>query len=191
MSEAVRIQGLNEIVKDLRKFGHKDTVKIITTVNRKFAIEIREKTRRKLANSPVPLAKKSSKGVTHRASVTKASLVYNRQKLDKYPTINMANFGARNWHVPNTLDQQKKFGQSVYPIRQSTIGRLPHSRPGAKRTARKWVGSVWDIGDVDWTSWGKDDYGFFTTIKQTRSKILDAYSKELDHALDQIRGANG
>ena len=51
-SLAVRIDGLNEMVNDLRNFGQKEVAKEIGKVNRKFAMTVRDKVRQKIKQQP-------------------------------------------------------------------------------------------------------------------------------------------
>ena len=177
---------LIDIVKDLRRYGQKEVVKVITKVNRSISTEIRDKSRAKAQRSNVPLASKSSKGITATASATKAGITLTRSTEGKgrYPTLFMINYGARYWHVPNPPAVQAKYNKKTRPMMMDNIGRLPASKPGAKRLAKKWLGNRYDAGDnPSWSTFGKEGYVVEKVIEQQSEKIFEEYSDRVHRAL--------
>lgn len=185
-SLAVRIDGLNEMVNDLRNFGQKEVAKEIGKVNRRFAMDVRDKVRQKIKQQPVPMATKASRGVTHLASGTKASIKMTRN-FDKSPTVFMANFGAKYQSVPNSPNQQQKWGIDNWGIRQTSIGRLRDSRPNASRTAKKHVADIQDvIDDLDWGTNTYKDYALRRTIVKEKKNLEDTYALEVHKAMNKF-----
>ncbi len=185
-SVAVRIEGLNDMVNDLRKFGQKEVAKEIGKVNRKFAMDVRDKVRQKIKQQPVPFATKSARGVTHLASGTKASIKMTRD-YNKTPTLFMANFGAKYQSVPNSPNQQMKWGIDNWGIRQTTIGKLPDSRSNAKRTAKDHVANIQDvIDDLDWGTNTYKDYALRRTIVKEKRHLEQTYADEVHKAMNKF-----
>tara|TARA_R100000781_G_C4066046_1_gene122829 strand:- start:167 stop:718 length:552 start_codon:yes stop_codon:yes gene_type:complete len=162
---------LRLLQKQLKEFGQKDLQNTMTKVNRSISADVRDKARQRATRQNVPLAKKSSKGITSTASKTKAGITMTRN--DRYPTLFLMEYGAKNWHVPFPPNS-KRVG-SVYYMPQ---------RKMRKRVGKKWLGNMHDVGEnPEWTTFGKKGYVVGKTLEQMRPYILETYSEKLHNAL--------
>jgi len=85
-------------------------------------------------------------------------------------------FGRRFQYVPVR-------GGKTRAITASEVGRLPHSRPGAKFPYRKWIGNQRDRGDSSFTKLGKQGYVVGKTISRNQNEILETYNERMYDAL--------
>ena len=162
---------LKLMVKQLKEFGHKDLEYTITKVNRYISSDVRYKARQRASKQPVPLAKKSSKGITSTGSRTKAGITMTRN--NRYPTLFLMEYGAKNWHIPFPPNA-KRAGEVFY----TSQNRM------RKRVGKKWLGNMHDIGEnPEWTTFGKKGYVVGKTLENMRPYILETYSQKIHDAL--------
>ena len=165
---------VKEIVKELKQYGKKDVLKTLAKFHREIAKEQLQDSRVLARKQPVPKANKSAMGFT--ASGTRSEAKINIKTSDRYPTALSMEFGRRFQYVPT-----RRGGTRA--ITQAEIGRLPHSRPGAKFPYRKWIGNNRDRGDSSFTKLGKQGYVVGKTISRNQNEILETYNDRLYDAL--------
>jgi len=110
------------------------------------------------------------------ASGTRSEAKINIKSNDRYPTALSMEFGRRFQYVPVR-------GGKTRAITASEVGRLPHSRPGAKFPYRKWIGNQRDRGDSSFTKLGKQGYVVGKTISRNQNEILETYNERMYDAL--------
>ena len=109
------------------------------------------------------------------------------RNFDKSPTVFMANFGAKYQSVPNSPNQQQKWGIDNWGIRQTSIGRLRDSRPDAQRTSKRHVADIQDvIDDLDWGTNTYKDYALRRTIVKEKKNLEDTYALEVHKAMNKF-----
>ena len=165
---------VREIVKELKQYGKKDVLKTLAKFHREIAKEQLADSRVLARKQPVPKANKSAMGFT--ASGTRSEAKINIKTSDRYPSALSMEFGRRFQYVPT-----RRGGTRA--ITQAEIGRLPHSRPGAKFPYRKWIGNNRDRGDSSFTKLGKQGYVVGKTISRNQNEILETYNDRLYDAL--------
>ena len=165
---------VREIVKELKEYGKKDVLKTLAKFHREIAKEQLQDSRVLARKQPVPKANKSAMGFT--ASGTRSEAKINIKTSDRYPSALSMEFGRRFQYVPT-----RRGGTRA--ITQAEIGRLPHSRPGAKFPYRKWIGNNRDRGDSSFTKLGKQGYVVGKTISRNQNEILETYNDRLYDAL--------
>jgi len=165
---------VKEIVKELKEYGKKDVLKTLAKFHREIAKEQLSDSRTLGRKQPVPKANRSAMGFT--ASGTRSEAKINIKTSDRYPSALSMEFGRRFQYVPT-----RRGGTRA--ITQSEIGRLPHSRPGAKFPYRKWIGNSRDRGDSSFTKLGKQGYVVGKTISRNQKEILETYNDRLFEAL--------
>jgi|TARA_B100000287_G_C20615880_1_gene773984 hypothetical protein len=165
---------VKEIVKELKQYGKKDVLKTLAKFHREIAKEQLQDSRVLARKQPVPKANKSAMGFT--ASGTRSEAKINIKTSDRYPSALSMEFGRRFQYVPT-----RRGGTRA--ITQAEIGRLPHSRPGAKFPYRKWIGNNRDRGDSSFTKLGKQGYVVGKTISRNQNEILETYNDRLYDAL--------
>ena len=165
---------VKEIVKELKQYGKKDVLKTLSKFHREIAKEQLADSRVLARKQPVPKANRSAMGFT--ASGTRSEAKINIKTSDRYPTALSMEFGRRFQYVPT-----RRGGTRA--ITQAEIGRLPHSRPGAKFPYRKWIGNNRDRGDSSFTKLGKQGYVVGKTISRNQNEILETYNDRLYDAL--------
>lgn len=165
---------VKEIVKELKQYGKKDVLKTLSKFHREIAKEQLADSRVLARKQPVPKANRSAMGFT--ASGTRSEAKINIKSNDRYPTSLSMEFGRRFQYVPT-----RRGGTRA--ITQAEIGRLPHSRPGAKFPYRKWIGNNRDRGDSSFTKLGKQGYVVGKTISRNQNEILETYNDRLYDAL--------
>ena len=165
---------VKEIVKELKQYGKKDVLKTLAKFHREIAKEQLQDSRVLARKQPVPKANRSAMGFT--ASGTRSEAKINIKTSDRYPTALSMEFGRRFQYVPT-----RRGGTRA--ITQAEIGRLPHSRPGAKFPYRKWIGNNRDRGDSSFTKLGKQGYVVGKTISRNQNEILETYNDRLYDAL--------
>ena len=165
---------VKEIVKELKQYGKKDVLKTLAKFHREIAKEQLADSRVLARKQPVPKANKSAMGFT--ASGTRSEAKINIKTSDRYPSALSMEFGRRFQYVPT-----RRGGTRA--ITQAEIGRLPHSRPGAKFPYRKWIGNNRDRGDSSFTKLGKQGYVVGKTISRNQNEILETYNDRLYDAL--------
>ena len=165
---------VKEIVKELKQYGKKDVLKTLAKFHREIAKEQLQDSRVLARKQPVPKANRSAMGFT--ASGTRSEAKINIKSNDRYPTSLSMEFGRRFQYVPT-----RRGGTRA--ITQAEVGRLPHSRPGAKFPYRKWIGNNRDRGDSSFTKLGKQGYVVGKTISRNQNEILETYNDRLYDAL--------
>mgnify|MGYP003110053596 FL=1 len=165
---------VKEIVKELKQYGKKDVLKTLAKFHREIAKEQLQDSRVLARKQPVPKANRSAMGFT--ASGTRSEAKINIKTSDRYPSALSMEFGRRFQYVPT-----RRGGTRA--ITQAEIGRLPHSRPGAKFPYRKWIGNNRDRGDSSFTKLGKQGYVVGKTISRNQNEILETYNDRLYDAL--------
>ena len=165
---------LKEIVKELNKYGKKDVLKSLSKFHREIAKEQLSDSRNLARKQRVPKARKSAMGFT--ASGTRSEAKINIKSNDRYPTSLSMEFGRRFLYVPTRSGGTRA-------ITQSEVGRLPHSRPGAKFPYRRWIGNQNARGDSSFTKLGKQGYVVGKTISRNQNEILETYNDRLYDAL--------
>ena len=165
---------VKEIVKELKQYGKKDVLKTLAKFHREIAKEQLQDSRVLARKQPVPKANKSAMGFT--ASGTRSEAKINIKTSDRYPSALSMEFGRRFQYVPT-----RRGGTRA--ITQAEIGRLPHSRPGAKFPYRKWIGNNRDRGDSSFTKLGKEGYVVGRTISKNQKEILETYNDKMYDAL--------
>ena len=165
---------VKEIVKELKQYGKKDVLKTLAKFHREIAKEQLQDSRVLARKQPVPKANRSAMGFT--ASGTRSEAKINIKTSDRYPTALSMEFGRRFQYVPT-----RRGGTRA--ITQAEVGRLPHSRPGAKFPYRKWIGNNRDRGDSSFTKLGKQGYVVGKTISRNQNEILETYNDRLYDAL--------
>ena len=165
---------VREIVKELKQYGKKDVLKTLAKFHREIAKEQLADSRVLARKQPVPKANRSAMGFT--ASGTRSEAKINIKTSDRYPSALSMEFGRRFQYVPT-----RRGGTRA--ITQAEIGRLPHSRPGAKFPYRKWIGNNRDRGDSSFTKLGKQGYVVGKTISRNQNEILETYNDRLYDAL--------
>ena len=165
---------VREIVKELKQFGKKDVLKTLSKFHREIAKEQLQDSRVLARKQPVPKANKSAMGFT--ASGTRSEAKINIKSNDRYPTSLSMEFGRRFQYVPT-----RRGGTRA--ITQAEVGRLPHSRPGAKFQYRKWIGGPRSRGDSTFTKFGKEGYVVGRTISRNQKEILETYNDKMFDAL--------
>ena len=165
---------VKEIVKELKQYGKKDVLKTLAKFHREIAKEQLADSRVLARKQPVPKANRSAMGFT--ASGTRSEAKINIKTSDRYPSALSMEFGRRFQYVPT-----RRGGTRA--ITQAEIGRLPHSRPGAKFPYRKWIGNNRDRGDSSFTKLGKQGYVVGKTISRNQNEILETYNDRLYDAL--------
>ena len=158
---------VKEIVKELKQYGKKDVLKTLAKFHREIAKEQLQDSRVLARKQPVPKANRSAMGFT--ASGTRSEAKINIKSNDRYPTSLSMEFGRRFQYVPT-----RRGGTRA--ITQAEVGRLPHSRPGAKFPYRKWIGNNRDRGDSSFTKLGKQGYVVGKTISRNQNEILETYN---------------
>jgi len=166
---------VREIVKELKQYGKKDVLKTLSKFHREIAKEQLKDSRVLARRQPVPKASKSAMGFT--ASGTRTEAKINIKSNDRYPTSLSMEFGRRFQYVP------VKGSSKPRAITQSEVGRLPHSRPGAKFPYRKWIGGPRSRGDSTFTKFGKEGYVVGRTISRNQKEILETYNDKMYDAL--------
>jgi hypothetical protein len=165
---------VKEIVKELKEYGKKDVLKTLAKFHREIAKEQLSDSRTLGRKQPVPKANRSAMGFT--ASGTRSEAKINIKTSDRYPSALSMEFGRRFQYVPTRSGKTRA-------ITQAEIGRLPHSRPGAKFPYRKWIGNNRDRGDSSFTKLGKQGYVVGKTISRNQKEILETYNDRLYDAL--------
>ena len=165
---------VRDIVKELKQYGKKDVLKTLAKFHREIAKEQLQDSRVLARKQPVPKANRSAMGFT--ASGTRSEAKINIKTSDRYPSALSMEFGRRFQYVPT-----RRGGTRA--ITQAEIGRLPHSRPGAKFPYRKWIGNNRDRGDSSFTKLGKQGYVVGKTISRNQNEILETYNDRLYDAL--------
>ena len=165
---------VKEIVKELKQYGKKDVLKTLAKFHREIAKEQLADSRVLARKQPVPKANRSAMGFT--ASGTRSEAKINIKTSDRYPSALSMEFGRRFQYVPT-----RRGGTRA--ITQAEVGRLPHSRPGAKFPYRKWIGNNRDRGDSSFTKLGKQGYVVGKTISRNQNEILETYNDRLYDAL--------
>tara|TARA_Y100001937_G_scaffold88546_1_gene119741 strand:- start:253 stop:813 length:561 start_codon:yes stop_codon:yes gene_type:complete len=165
---------VREIVKELKQFGKKDVLKTLSKFHREIAKEQLADSRVLARKQPVPKANKSAMGFT--ASGTRTEAKINIKSNDRYPTSLSMEFGRRFQYVPTRSGGTRA-------ITQAEVGRLPHSRPGAKFPYRKWIGGGRSRGDSTFTKFGKEGYVVGRTISRNQKEILETYNDKMFDAL--------
>ena len=158
---------VKEIVKELKQYGKKDVLKTLAKFHREIAKEQLQDSRVLARKQPVPKANRSAMGFT--ASGTRSEAKINIKTSDRYPSALSMEFGRRFQYVPT-----RRGGTRA--ITQAEVGRLPHSRPGAKFPYRKWIGNNRDRGDSSFTKLGKQGYVVGKTISRNQNEILETYN---------------
>jgi hypothetical protein len=165
---------VKEIVKELKEYGKKDVLKTLAKFHREIAKEQLSDSRTLGRKQPVPKANRSAMGFT--ASGTRSEAKINIKTSDRYPSALSMEFGRRFQYVPTRSGKTRA-------ITQAEIGRLPHSRPGAKFPYRKWIGNNRNRGDSSFTKLGKQGYVVGKTISRNQKEILETYNDRLYDAL--------
>ena len=165
---------VKEIVKELKQYGKKDVLKTLAKFHREIAKEQLQDSRVLARKQPVPKANRSAMGFT--ASGTRSEAKINIKTSDRYPSALSMEFVRRFQYVPT-----RRGGTRA--ITQAEVGRLPHSRPGAKFPYRKWIGNNRDRGDSSFTKLGKQGYVVGKTISRNQNEILETYNDRLYDAL--------
>jgi len=165
---------VRELVKELKQYGKKDVLKTLSKFHREIAKEQLTESRTLGRKQPVPKANRSVMGMT--ASGTRSEAKINIKSNDRYPTALSMEFGRRFQYVPVR-------GGKTRAITASEVGRLPHSRPGAKFPYRKWIGNQRDRGDSSFTKLGKQGYVVGKTISRNQNEILETYNERMYDAL--------
>ena len=165
---------VKELVKELATYGKKDVLKALSKFHREIAKEQLADSRQLARKQPVPKANRSAMGFT--ASGTRSEAKINIKTNDRYPSALSMEFGRRFQYVPVRSGKTRA-------IKASEIGRLPHSRPGAKFPYRKWIGNQRDRGDSTFTKLGKQGYVVGKTISKNQDEILETYNDRLYDAL--------
>jgi len=162
---------LRLLQRQLKEYGQKDLQNTMTKVNRSISAEVRDEARKRARKQNVPLAKKSSKGITSTASRTKAGITMTRN--DRYPTLFLMEYGAKNWHVPFPPNSK----------RVGTVYYMPQNKM-KKRVGRPFLGNQHEIGEnPKWTTFGKKGYVVGKTLEDMRPHIVSTYAEKLHDAL--------
>lgn len=164
-----------KLKKDLARYGQKDVLKVLSKFHREIAKEQLSDIRPLARKQPVPLANKSAMGFT--ASGTRTEAKVNVKTSTRYPTAISLERGRRFQYVP------VKGSSKPRAITQAEVGRLPHSRPGAKFPYRKWTGNQRDQGDSTFYKAGKSGYVAGKTIQRNQNDIMQTYSDRMFDAL--------
>lgn len=165
---------VRELVKELKQYGKTDVLKTLAKFHRELAKEQLSQSRTLARKQPVPQANKSAMGFT--ASGTRTEAKINIKTTDRYPSALSMEFGRRFQYVPVR-------GGKTRAITAAEVGRLPHSRPGAKFPYRKWIGNSRDRGDSTFTKLGKQGYVVGKTIARNQDEILESYNDKMYEAL--------
>jgi len=165
---------VRELVKELKQYGKTDVLKTLAKFHRELAKEQLSQSRTLARKQPVPQANKSAMGFT--ASGTRTEAKINIKTTDRYPSALSMEFGRRFQYVPVR-------GGKTRAITAAEVGRLPHSRPGAKFPYRKWIGNARDRGDSTFTKLGNQGYVVGKTIARNQDEILESYNDKMYEAL--------
>jgi len=165
---------VRELVKELKQYGKTDVLKTLAKFHRELAKEQLSQSRTLARKQPVPQANKSAMGFT--ASGTRTEAKINIKTTDRYPSALSMEFGRRFQYVPVR-------GGKTRAITAAEVGRLPHSRPGAKFSYRKWIGNARDRGDSTFTKLGNQGYVVGKTIARNQDEILESYNDKMYEAL--------
>jgi len=165
---------VRELVKELKQYGKTDVLKTLAKFHRELAKEQLSQSRTLARKQPVPQANKSAMGFT--ASGTRTEAKINIKTTERYPSALSMEFGRRFQYVPVR-------GGKTRAITAAEVGRLPHSRPGAKFPYRKWIGNARDRGDSTFTKLGNQGYVVGKTIARNQDEILESYNDKMYEAL--------
>jgi hypothetical protein len=165
---------VREIVKELKEYGKKDVLKTLAKFHREIAKEQLADSRVLGRKQQIPKANRSVMGIT--ASGTRTEAKINIKTSQRNPSALTLEFGRRFQYVPVR-------GGGTRAITASEVGRLPHSRPGAKFPYRKWIGNQYQRGDSSFTKLGKEGYVVGRTISKNQKEILETYNDKMYDAL--------
>ena len=164
-----------ELQRILKMYADKDAQNAMTRANRKTAKLVRDQARQNVAREPVPLARKSSKGVTSQATRTSATISWKRTSTERHPTLNLANYGAKNWHIPFPPNA-KRAGQ-VFFMDQKNM---------QKRVGKPWLGNQYNAGqNPNWSTYGKKGYAIETAVEDMRETVIELHGEFLYEELLQ------
>ena len=164
---------LRELQRILKLYADKDAQNAMTRANRETAKIVRDQARENVARQPVPLARKSSKGVTSQATRTTATISWKKQWTPRHPTLNLAEYGSKNWQVPFPPNS-RRVGDVFY---------MPQNKM-QKRVGKKWIGNQHTAGDnPDWSSYGKKGYAIADAVEDKREEVIELHGSLLHQQL--------
>tara|TARA_R100000742_G_C4277472_1_gene99389 strand:+ start:2186 stop:2737 length:552 start_codon:yes stop_codon:yes gene_type:complete len=165
---------VNELKKDLNKYGKKDVLKALAKFHREIAKEQMQDARNRGKRQNIPKGDQSVKGIT--ASGTRSEAKINIKTSERHPSALSLEFGRRFVYVPTKNNKTRA-------IRGNQVGRLKYSRPDAKFRYKNWIGNRFDSGDSTFSQMGKKGYVVGKTISKNQDKIAAEYNDKLYDAL--------
>jgi len=164
-----------ELQRILKEYADKDMQNAMTRANRQTAKLVRDEARKNVAKQPVPLARKSAKGVTSQATRTSATISWKKQATDRHPTLNLANYGSKNWHVP--YPPNAKRAGTVFWMDQKNM---------KNRVGKRWIGNQYSAGDnPNWSTYGKRGYAIEKAVEDMRETVIEMHGEFLHQELVQ------
>ena len=178
---AIDNREIKEVVKELQKYGKTDVLKALRTFHRDIAKEVSDKSRTLAKKQLVPKATQSATRIRPQATRTQAKIKIG-SSTDRQPTALSMEFGRDSILVP------VRGSSKMRKIDRNAVGKLRHSRRGAKFPYRRWIGNQYASGTSSFGQFGKGGYVVQRTVAREQDKIMEMYNDGMYDALAKAIG---